>query len=279
MSPAAIIFPYAKYAGSSASVTKGHEWRTAANSCAYLLPHLEPSMRVLDVGCGPGTISCDLAANYLPRGHVTGVDASVDCVEKAAENAQQRGIENISFTTGDIFNLPFPDNTFDVVHEHQVLQHIYDPAAAIEEMRRVAKPGGLVACRESIMDGFLWYPLTPDKKEWWDLYVQVVKSHGANPGTGRMLHVFARQAGFSRDAMTSSSSAWCYCDEKERKYWGDHWADRMLTSAFRRDAVSRGFCTNEDMDRYARLWREWGAQDEGSFILVHAEILCRVDKS
>lgn len=279
MGSTAIVFPYAKYAGSNPSVTKGHQWRTAANSCAHLIPHLTPTMRILDVGCGPGTISCDLAANYLREGHVTGMDASAACVDIATENAEQQGIQNVSFVIGDVFNLPFMDNTFDVVHAGQVLQHIHDPTAAIEEMRRVAKPGGIVACRESIMDGFLWHPMTKEKQGWWDLYLRVVRSHSANPGAGRELHILARQAGFAREEITTSSSAWCYCDEKDRKYWGNHWADRMKSSAFRKSSISRGFATPADLDRFERTWRKWAEDEEGSFILVHGEIICRVNKS
>ena len=132
--------------GHHESVLRSHRWRTAENSAAYLLPHLKPHMRILDVGCGPGTITAGLAG-YVPQGHVTGIDAAPDIVEQARELTAGR--ENLDFTTGEVYALDYPDDTFCVVHAHQVLQHLSDPVRALREMHRVTKPGGLVAARAS----------------------------------------------------------------------------------------------------------------------------------
>ena len=109
-----------------------HRWRTAENSAAYLLPQLTPDAQVLDVGCGPGTISVDLA-DRVPEGSVTGIDAAPGIIEQAREAIGER--RNLSFTTGDVYALDFPDDSFDVVHAHQVLQHLGDPVRALREMR------------------------------------------------------------------------------------------------------------------------------------------------
>lgn len=143
--------------GHSEAVLRSHTWRTAVNSAAYLLPHLKPNMHILDVGCGPGTISADLAT-YVPQGHITALDSAPDVVEKARACAAERGVQNISFATGDIHALPFPDATFDVTHAHQVLQHIADPIQALREMRRVTKVGGIVAVRDVDFRATSWYP-------------------------------------------------------------------------------------------------------------------------
>ena len=126
------------------SVLRSHRWRTAENSAGYLLPRLAPDARVLDVGCGPGTITADLAA-LVPGGYVTGIDAAGDVLAQARQEAERRGQRNVTFDTGDVYRLDFADGTFDVVHAHQVLQHLTDPVAALREMRRVCRPGGLVA--------------------------------------------------------------------------------------------------------------------------------------
>jgi ubiquinone/menaquinone biosynthesis C-methylase UbiE len=151
------------------SVLRSHRWRTAENSAGYLLGRLEPGMRVLDVGCGPGTITVDLAAR-LPGGHVTGIDAAGDVLAEAQAEADRRGQANVRFETGDVYRLAFEDGTFDVVHAHQVLQHLSDPVGALAEMRRVCRPGGLVAARDADYGGMFWFPADPELAEWQALY-------------------------------------------------------------------------------------------------------------
>src|ERR1700744_6355541 len=149
--------------GHHESVLRSHKWRTAENSAAYLLPHLARDARVLDVGCGPGTITAGLA-DPGPEGHGTGIDAAQSVIEQAREAAGGR--DNLSFTTGDVYALDYPDASFDVVHAHQVLQHLGDPVRALREMRRVARPGGIVAARDGDYGGMIWYPELPVLDEW-----------------------------------------------------------------------------------------------------------------
>ena len=130
--------------GHHESVLRSHQRRTAEDSAAYLLPHLKSGLSVLDIGCGPGTITADLAARVAP-GAVTAVDQVADVLDVARAAAVRRNLTNVSFATADVHRLEFPDNTFDVVHAHQVLQHVADPVQALREMRRVCRPGGCVA--------------------------------------------------------------------------------------------------------------------------------------
>ena len=107
---------------------------------------------VLDVGCGPGTITVDLAAR-VPEGQVTGIDAAAGVLAEARPKPSAAGQANVTFETGDVYRLAFDDATFDVVHAHQVLQHLSDPVAALTEMRRVCRPGGLVAAATATTAG------------------------------------------------------------------------------------------------------------------------------
>src|ERR1700683_1610837 len=147
------------------SVLRSHRWRTAANSAAYLLPRLQPAARLLDIGCGPGTITADLAA-LVPEGEVVAIDLAPGILEDARAEAERRQLANLSFEVGDVYQLAFADNSFDVIHAHQVLQHLADPVAALTEMRRVCPPGGLVAARDGDYAGMLWYPAEPGFAEW-----------------------------------------------------------------------------------------------------------------
>ena len=268
--------PYAKYAGNYSSVSSWHEQRTAENSCAYLLSHIKPHMHILDIGCGPGTITCDLAT-HVPSGQITGLDPASPSIEKARKTADERGIKNADFDTGDIFALPFEDGTFDIVHAHQVLQHLPDPTAALKEMKRVTKAGGLVASREAVMDGVLWYPPSKGIDDWSKLELRVKRSSNATPETGRKLQVYAREAGFDREKVTVSTTTWTFCDKAGRLAWSSLWVGRMEGSAFGKNALENGFCSQEELNQLVQAMKDWAEDPDGWCVVVHSEMLARVE--
>ncbi|GAB7352671.1 hypothetical protein MBLNU459_g3034t1 [Dothideomycetes sp. NU459] len=257
----------------SDAVLKTHSWRTAANSAAYLIPSLEPTMTILDVGSGPGTISTSLA-KLVPSGHVTGVDYSSGPLAAARAHASAEDVHNIDFRVGDINALPFEDASFDVVHAHQVLQHVADPVGALREMRRVAKPGGLVASRESA--SLNWYPPSPGLQAYHDYQSRMAKARGGHPHPGMRIHVWAREAGFEYSDIVRSTGSWCFSTPEEREYWGGTFATRVTTSSVAKAAVESGFATQEDLERYAQAWRDWVDSEDGWYGLLHGEMLCRV---
>ncbi len=181
--------------GHHESVLRSHTWRTAANSAAYLLDSLLPHMQILDIGCGPGTITADLAA-LVPDGQVTGLEHAPAVLEQARATADARGVDNVRFAVGDVHALDYPDNSFCVTHAHQVLQHVGDPVQALREMRRVTKPGGIVAVRDADYSAMTWYPEVEGMADWQQLYLRVARANGGEPDAGRRLHAWARQAGF-----------------------------------------------------------------------------------
>lgn len=259
--------------GHHESVLRGHRRRTAQDSAGYLLPHLKPGMSVLDIGCGPGTITADLAARVTP-GPVTGVDQSGDVLNVARAEAQDRNLSNVSFATADVQKLDFPDNAFDVVHAHQVLQHVPDPAGALREMRRVCAPGGIVAARDADYAGFIWFPRLPALDLWRDLYEQTARANGGEPDAGRRLLSWAQQAGF--DDITPTGSMWCYATDETRGWWGGMWADRILHSDLSQQLVDSGMATRADLEEISAAWLAWAAAPDGWLAIPHGEILCRV---
>ena len=178
--------------GHHESVLLSHTSRTAQNSAAYLIPYLTPGLRVLDIGAGPGTITTDFARLVSP-GEVVGVDQSEDVVGIARKFGAE--LPNLRFEVGDVYALEFADNSFDVVHAHQVLQHLSDPVAALLEMARVTKPGGVVACREADFHGMHWFPESESMTRWMDLYQSVARHNNAEPDGGRHLIHWAHAAG------------------------------------------------------------------------------------
>lgn len=261
--------------GHQEPVLRSHKWRTAENSAGYLLPHMRPDMRILDVGCGPGTITIDFAKR-VPQGHVIGVDNSEEVLVQAREAAAAQGVTNIEFRTGDIHALDFPDGTFDIVHAHAVLQHISDPIGALREMKRVTKPGGFVATRQGDLSTMTWFPEDDVLLQWRELHARVSRSLGGHPGSGRRLVSWALQAGFARKDITASSTSWCYSDEEERTWWSSLWVERIRNSSFPRHVLEGGHATQADLDKIAQAWKNWGEQEDGWFAFLHGEILCRV---
>jgi ubiquinone/menaquinone biosynthesis C-methylase UbiE len=259
--------------GHHPSVLRSHTWRTAANSASYLLPHLRPDTHILDIGCGPGTITVDLA-RLVPDGHITGLELAEGVLSQARDLASSQGLTNIEFVSGDANALPFPDGSFDVVVVHQVLQHVSNPTHILSEMRRVTKKGGIVAARESDYGGFVWHPSTPGLEHWRDTYLKVCRANGGEPNAGRMVHAWARAAGFEKSEIKCSSSNWCYSSKEEVEWWSGLWAERTVASEFGRTAKQNAGVDGKELEGIAEAWRAWGREEDAWFSVVSGEVIC-----
>jgi SAM-dependent methyltransferase len=257
--------------GHHESVLRSHRWRTAANSAGYLVDHLRPGQSLLDVGCGPGTITCDLAGLMAP-GRVVGVDTSEEVLVEARAVARQAGATTAEFQVATVLGLPFADNTFDVVHAHQVLQHVGDPVAALIEMRRVCRPGGIVAARDGDYPGFRYYPDDPELDRAIAAYGELTRVNGANWDAGRRLLAWAHAAGCT--TVVPSASTWCFATPEDRDWWGGLWADRFTRSALADQLLDRAIATPGDLSSFATAWRRWAASPDGWFVAVHGEVRC-----
>ena len=249
--------------GHHESVLRSHTWRTVANSAAYLAPSLLPGARVLDVGCGPGTITADMASMGVD---VIGIDAAADVVEKAKELG-------VDARVGDAYALDFADGSFDVVHSHQTLQHLARPVDALREFRRVVRPDGVVGVRDVDYAGTIVFPETEGLALWAALYQKVHRSNGGEPDTGRRLKSWARAAGFTRVEVTTS--VWTFATDEDRAWWGGMWADRVLQSAFAGDALGKGLATQAELQLISDAWRAWAADPDGFMAMPHGEVLAR----
>jgi ubiquinone/menaquinone biosynthesis C-methylase UbiE len=256
--------------GQHESVLRSHRWRTAANSAAYLLPHIASGNRVLDIGCGAGTITAGLAAAAAP-GRLVAVDLSTEALSQARSALSSHS--TVDFAVADVHSLQFADGSFDVVHAHQVLQHVTDPVVALREMRRVCRAGGVVGARDADYEAMTWYPESPALDEWLDLYRRIARANGGEPDSGRRLKAWALAAGFT--TVTATASTWCYAEPAERALWSSTWAERMTSSAIAKQAVAEGYATPADLERIADGWRHWAAQDDAWFAVLHGEILAR----
>ena len=256
--------------GHHEAVLRTHEWRTVENSAAYLLPHLAPGLDVLDVGCGPGTITADLARRVAP-GRVVGLDRSDQVLDAARTRVGE--VEGLHFEVGDVYALDHPDDSVDVVHAHQVLQHLSDPVAALREMGRVCRPDGVVAARDADYASFAWAPLDPRLDHWLATYRAVARANRAEPDAGRHLLGWAHAAGFR--SVVASASVWCFSTPAERAWWGGAWAERMRASMVGEQAVEGGHCTRAELDAMADAFSDWADHPDAWFAVLHGEVLAR----
>lgn len=266
--PPSIMSPGNYMHGYSKSVLASHQWRTVQNSAGYLLPFLNKTQHLLDLGSGAGTITCDFTELV---GRVTALELNDKALDITREEAKRRNVE-LEYAIGDAHALPFEDNTFDVVHTHKVLQHLEDPAQALKEMRRVVKPGGIVGSCDSDYAVFTWFPDNPMLEEWRKLYIDIARSDGGEPNAGRMLLDWALRAGFTD--ITPGATAWCFATPETRDYWGGMWAKRILNSSIADQARERGV-SQQALQDISDGWTRWKDSKNGWFMVPQGTIVAR----
>lgn len=259
--------------GHHQSVVSHHGARTAEDSARFLLPHLRPGLSLLDVGCGPGSITVDLAQRVAPA-RVLGIDVADAVLDTARSSVERSGLTNVAIRSGSVYALEIHDDAFDVVFAHQVLQHLTDPVAALREMRRVTKAGGLVAVRDVDYATFVWHPSHPALTRWLELYHQVTAQNGAQADAGRYLLSWCQQA--ELDEVTITTSSWSYADAPSRQFWGDGWVNRATKSAFAEQAVSYGLATPSELVEISEAWAWWKEQQDGYLAMTHTEAIAVV---
>lgn len=258
--------PEAYVHGHHPSVLRSHKSRTIANSATHLEPHLAPGQRILDVGCGPGNLTAEFAGRVAP-GEVVGIDASASIIDEAT--AEYGAVA--TFALGDVYALDFPDDAFDITHAHQVLQHLDRPVDALREMRRVTRPGGLVAVRDADYGAMTWAPANAGMDRWMALYQTMTAALDHEANAGRHLLRWVRAAGF--DDITVSSTMWTFADDDGRAFWSGLWADRVLQSSYGAIARRDGLATQADLDEIAAAWHTWATDPDAVFLCPHVEVV------
>jgi ubiquinone/menaquinone biosynthesis C-methylase UbiE len=169
--------------------------RTADREAAFMLPHLKPGMDLLDVGCGPATITLGLAQAVAP-GQVVAVDRDAGQIDRSRAYAAGQNVRNIRFEVADAYALPFPDASFDAAFSHAVFMHLSDPVRALREIRRVLRAGGIVGLRDPDVTGMIQTPRSPVLDEYRQLRAQAQQYTSANPTVGRHYRALLLEAGF-----------------------------------------------------------------------------------
>lgn len=255
--------------GHHESVVQSHARRRAEVEAWFLLPRLVPRMRLLDAGCGPGTVTAGLARAVSP-GDVVGIDSAPGVLEHARAHAAEEDVDNATFVSGDVYALDFADAAFDVVYANQLLQHLTDPVRALQEMRRVLRPGGLLAVRDADYATMSPHPKFPEFLDWNRLYHEVAYRNHAEPDAGRTLPAWVRQAGFPEIEIHPNVVA---MDGEEARIWGQTWSQRILYSGIADQALEYGYADQDELQRISDGWATWADSDDPFFIFTQIAVL------
>ena len=243
---------------------------TAEASARYLLPYLRPGLRVLDFGCGPGTISVGLAKAVDP-GELHGVDMEEPQIGLARAVAASQGRDNAIFHVGDVTNLPFADGFFDVAHGHNVLMHIPDTQAVLAEVKRVLKPGGLVACREMICESSFTHPHFGVIRNAWDMFEDLLAADDGHPQMGKELKTHLVEAGFAHLQVTGSWDVYSTPADVEFIFgFANQW---FLSPEITDAAIKYGASTPELVERIRDAYVLWRAHPGALCSLAFGEVV------
>ena len=173
----------------------------------FFLPSLAPGLSVLDCGCGPGTLTLDIADRVTPA-KVWGVDFGSSQVETARANAASRAVGNVEFQEADCYSLPFAAATFDRVFSHALLEHLREPQKAVAEFHRVLRPGGEVGLCSPDWGGFILAPPSDNLSRAIEAYQALQSKNGGDVQVGRKLGVLLGETGF--EVVHMSARYECY---------------------------------------------------------------------
>ena len=249
------------------------EWmaqRTATRELGFLLPYLSPGLTVLDAGCGPGSITAGLAEIVAP-GDVVGMDIEPRQLAAAQRLAAERGIGNVRFEQGSVYALPFPDATFDVAVAHFVIEHVSEPLRALRELRRVLRPGGVVAIKDPYYPAFTFRPETAELRRFMELSELVRRHNGASDRYAADLRAYLRDAGFARTEATGGveNVAGSAASSAGLAMMLEH---QVREAAFRETVLEQGWAAEAELDAISSASRSLASRDDlfGFFVYVCA---------
>lgn len=238
--------------------------RSAKERAAFVLPYLSEDTRVLDIGCGPGTITIGLAHAVSPHGVALGVDRESSQVELARQASRAAGVGNLRFEQGSAYELPVAEGSVDVVFAHAVFEHLASPAQALVEFRRVLRAGGVVALTSSDWSAATLDPWNDDVDRALRAHYLLRKRAGGNPFAGGRLGTLVRKAGFT-DVRARRNDRVDMSYDQLARYVGTRIEAAVDAGAGDHQAEL------EDAARAARRW----ATLHGTFIQCWIEVVAR----
>jgi ubiquinone/menaquinone biosynthesis C-methylase UbiE len=255
--------------GYSPLIINQFKLRSLRDQGTFLLPYLKAGLTVLDCGCGPGSMTLDIAQLVSP-GHVSGIDSSPIQIEQAMLLQTERGIINCEFIAGSIYQIPYPDKTFDVVFAHAVLYHLHQPQDALLEFRRVLKPNGLVALRDACHTGDMMVPASLGLTAAWETIDKVFTYQRGDINFGSQHHQILLNTGFSNISVSCSYDMFSSIAEKDsiHSYW-----ECFLGDDHRRLILEQGWCTETELAQQCNALKEWSVHPASFFARARCEAI------
>jgi ubiquinone/menaquinone biosynthesis C-methylase UbiE len=241
----------------------------------FLVPHLNPGVDVVDVGCGVGAIALDVAARVAP-GRVLGVDADAGQIETARASAAERGAENASFEVGSVYELPVADASADVVYANAVLFYVPDRPRALAELRRVLKPGGLAAVVDDYLSVVVLAPELPAMARAPELFERIVAREGGDTRYSANLRRLLLDAGFARTRGVAHAPE-TYGDAESTRWFAEFAAGLFSAASTREVIVAEGWADEAELEALVAALREWGERPDAFATWLYCGALGWVD--
>ena len=238
----------------------------------FLLPHLQPGMRLLDAGCGVGSITLDLAELVAP-GETVGMDQDASQLEIARASAASRGVASARFALGDAYALPFPDASFDAVLAHTLLVHLSDPLRALKEFHRVLRPGGIVAVSDD--QDATWVVSPQDSVARTiiaELGPKAIVASGGSPFYSHNLRRLLLDAGFARTE-GHAVAAECYGTLQETRRFAAIISQQMTNPQVIARTVAAGLATAEELEAMRLEALAWGERPDAYAAILYCAAL------
>lgn len=245
--------------------------RDAQTFLPFLLPHLRSGMDVLDAGCGVGSIALDLAPKVLP-GRVVGIDIDSGQIDAARRSAAERDLLNVEFEPASVYDLPFPDATFDIVYSNAVLMHVRDRPRALAEMRRVLRAGGVAAVSDDDHSTVVISPDRPELMEVTRLWDRVVDHAGGNAFYSRHLRSLMLEAGFTRTQGVAHAPE-VYGDAASTRWFAELVVDLLSSASVSDVIIGEGWASQAGLDDMIVAVREWGEQPDAFLSFLYCGAL------
>jgi ubiquinone/menaquinone biosynthesis C-methylase UbiE len=245
--------------------------RRAKDWVGFLLPHLKPGFDVLDCGCGVGSITLDLAEIVAP-GKVIGVDMDASQLQVARSNAQKRGLTNVSFEKGNLYQLRFDPACFDAALAHTLLYHLSDPLRAMRELRRMLKKGGIIAVSDDDLSTMRFSPDPPIAHKMVDILTKIVLFNGGSPFYSPHLRNYLLQAGFTRtEGFAVAADHYGRLEETRRcayivsRLLGDPTLSNLV--------ISQRWASREEIDEMIAWIKDWGERPDAFMAVMYCAAL------
>ncbi|EME82736.1 uncharacterized protein MYCFIDRAFT_36664, partial [Pseudocercospora fijiensis CIRAD86] len=240
--------------------------RTADEHATHLLPYIKPDSRIIDVGCGTGSITLDLARK-VPKGFVLGIEYNENSIQIAKSEAKRQNITNVDFLRGDANDLSHLEpSSFDISYSHQVLIHLPNPPSVLKGISRLIKPGGLISTRDN--HSFFTHPTSPANERDWELYRIWSRKRGAHPDAGFKNHLWMHEAGFAWERIKYGSAAWEAPYSAKRDFAGSQKNGFLTVYGVEPEEGDRGF-----LRELGEFWEMWEKDPGARFVGVDGWVI------